>query len=347
MSESTLKLIELVKQQKTSNEIAQELNISNKQLFNRLLQLKNLGFDFKRKYYYSGDIVYSFYNDILISEPSNSVDIITSPEDQEIEAVVISDLHLGSVDERVDLLNKVYDYCIKNNIHTILNAGDIIDGMCGTGEKIHNNIFEQIEYAIKMYPFDKSILNYTVLGNHDFNSLFSSGKDLALVLQNYRHDIIPVGYGTAEINIKNDKIVLRHPLLVSNNEFINQYNHVFMLKGHYYTMEIKHDSSGNCFVKVPSLSNINFTDNYGVPSALKIRLIFRRGVIWRAIIEQLLIGKNIFVVNSIDLDLYMGKKINDNDEIRLEEKKKVLALEKPKVIRTNQIDRFNARYGIK
>lgn len=222
MSESTLKLIELIKQKKTANEIAQELNISNKQLFNRLLQLKNLGFDFKRKYYYSGDIVYSFYNDISISQPSNSVDIITSPEDQEIEAVVISDLHLGSVDERVDLLNKVYDYCVKNNIHTILNAGDIIDGMMGPNQKLHNNIFEQIEYAIKKYPFDKNILNYAVLGNHDFNALYRSGKDLALVLQNYRHDIIPVGYGTAEINIKNDKIVLRHPLLESNNEPTNQ-----------------------------------------------------------------------------------------------------------------------------
>lgn len=324
MNESTLKLIELIKQEKTANEIAQELNISNKQLFNRLLQLKNLGFDFKRKYYYSGDIVYSFYNDISISQSPNSVDIITSPEDQEFEAVVISDLHLGSVHERVDLLNKVYDYCVKNNIHTILNAGDIIDGMIGSSKKIHNNIFEQIEYAVKMYPFDKSILNYTVLGNHDFNSLFSSGKDLALVLKNYRHDIIPVGYGTAEINIKNDKLVLRHPLIVSNNEPITLYHHIVMFKGHHHAMEIKHGCGGDCIVKVPSLSNVNVRGDYCPPSALRIRLTFKNGLIWCIIIEQLLINKNVFTINSTNIDLFRGKKCSSDDEIRLEEKKKVL-----------------------
>lgn len=231
MNESTLKLLELLKQEKTANEIAKELKISNKQLFKRLLKLKNIGFDFKRKYYYNGDIVYSLYNDVPL-QSQNSVDIITSPEEQEFEAIVISDLHIGSTDERLDLLNKIYDYCVKNNIHTIFNAGDIIDGMFGRCDKMHDNIFDQIEYAIEKYPFDKRILNYAVLGNHDFNPLLKNGKDLALVLQNYRHDIIPVGYGTAEINIKNDKIVLRHPLLVSNNEYTNEYKHVFMLKGH-------------------------------------------------------------------------------------------------------------------
>ena len=323
MNESTLKLIELIKQEKTANEIAKELKISNKQLFKRLLKLRTMGFNVKKKYYYSGDIVYSLYNDVPI-QPLNSVDIITSPEDQEFEAIVISDLHIGSIDERLDLLNKIYDYCVKNNIHTIFNAGDIIDGMFGRGDKLHDNIFDQIEYAIKKYPFDKSILNYAVLGNHDFDSLLKGGKDLALVLQNYRQDIVPIGYATAEVNIKNDKIVLRHPIEVVRNEPNKQYAHTVMFKGHYHKMEIVPISAGNCIVKVPSLSNINFMDDYLVPSALKIKLNFNNGIINYIIIEQLLVENKIFAINSAKIDLTKGKKISNSDEVKLEEKKKVL-----------------------
>lgn len=323
MNESTLKLIELLKQEKTANEIAQELNISNKQLFKRLFRLKTMGFNVKKKYYYSGDIGYSLYNDVPL-QPLNSVDIITSPEEQEFEAIVISDLHIGSTDERLDLLNRIYDYCVKNNIHTIFNAGDIIDGMFGHGDKLHDNIFDQIEYAIKKYPFDKNILNYAVLGNHDFDSLLKGGKDLALVLQKYRHDIVPIGYATAEVNIKNDKIVLRHPIEVAKNEPAKQYSRVVMFKGHYHRMEILHASGDNCIVKVPALSNIHFMDDYLVPSALKIKLNFNNGIITNIIIEQLLVESKIFAINSAKIDLTKGKKINNNDEVQLEEKKKIL-----------------------
>ena len=323
MNESTLKLIELLKQEKTANEIAQELNISNKQLFKRLFRLKTMGFNVKKKYYYSGDIGYSLYNDVPL-QPLNSVDIITSPEEQKFEAIVISDLHIGSTDERLDLLNRIYDYCVKNNIHTIFNAGDIIDGMFGHGDKLHDNIFDQIEYAIKKYPFDKSILNYAVLGNHDFDSLLKGGKDLALVLQKYRHDIVPIGYATAEVNIKNDKIVLRHPIGVAKNEPVKQYAHTVIFKGHYHKMEIVPLSAGNCIVKVPSLSNIHFMDDYLVPSALKIKLNFNNGIINNIIIEQLLVESKIFAINSAKIDLTKGKKINNNDEVQLEEKKKIL-----------------------
>ena len=323
MNESTLKLIELLKQEKTANEIAQELNISNKQLFKRLFRLKTMGFNVKKKYYYSGDIGYSLYNDVPL-QPLNSVDIITSPEEQEFEAIVISDLHIGSTDERLDLLNRIYDYCVKNNIHTIFNAGDIIDGMFGHGDKLHDNIFDQIEYAIKKYPFDKNILNYAVLGNHDFDSLLKGGKDLALVLQKYRHDIVPIGYATAEVKVKNDKIVLRHPIEVAKNEPAKQYSRVVMFKGHYHRMEILHASGDNCIVKVPALSNIHFMDDYLVPSALKIKLNFNNGIITNIIIEQLLVESKIFAINSAKIDLTKGKKINNNDEVQLEEKKKIL-----------------------
>ena len=49
--------------------------------------------------------------------------------------ILISDLHFGSKFERVDLMNIVYDYAIKNNINLIVIGGDLIDGTFGREKK--------------------------------------------------------------------------------------------------------------------------------------------------------------------------------------------------------------------
>lgn len=55
MSETTLKLLELIKEGKKLNEICTELNKTPKQIFNHLTLLKNKGYLFNRKYYYFGE----------------------------------------------------------------------------------------------------------------------------------------------------------------------------------------------------------------------------------------------------------------------------------------------------
>lgn len=89
-------------------------------------------------------------------------------------------------------------------------------------------------------------------------------------------------------------------------------------------MEIRYTVDNKCIIRVPSLSNIKINDAYLFPSALKIRLIFRFGIIWSTTIEQLVIDKDVFVTNLTQLDLYSGRKYSRNDEVRLEEKKKSL-----------------------
>ena len=58
MIDSTRKLLDLINQGKTASEISSEMGISNRQLFNRLTMIRNKGFDFDRKYYDTGDIIY-------------------------------------------------------------------------------------------------------------------------------------------------------------------------------------------------------------------------------------------------------------------------------------------------
>ena len=75
--------------------------------------------------------------------------------------MVVSDLHAGSIYERVDVWNKIYDYCIVNNIHIIIVCGDLVDGITkGRAEcKKHTSSLEQFEHLIASYPFDKNIIS--------------------------------------------------------------------------------------------------------------------------------------------------------------------------------------------
>lgn len=58
MNETTKKLLELISQGKTVNQISDTMGISHKRLFNYLTMIRNKGFNFDRKYYDTGDIVY-------------------------------------------------------------------------------------------------------------------------------------------------------------------------------------------------------------------------------------------------------------------------------------------------
>ena len=46
-----------------------------------------------------------------------------------IKLIVISDLHLCNINDRVDLLNEAYIYAAKNKIKSVINLGDLIDSV--------------------------------------------------------------------------------------------------------------------------------------------------------------------------------------------------------------------------
>ena len=70
------------------------------------------------------------------------------------------------------------------------------------------NLYSQIEYFIKKYPYDKSINNFMIFGNHDYHSLHFDGFDISKTIKNSRYDIIPIGFGQGNVNVKNDNIIL-------------------------------------------------------------------------------------------------------------------------------------------
>ncbi len=337
MTETNKLIIKMIEEGASVNKIAQVTGLSNKQLFYRLNLLKAKGFTFTRKYYENGDITYNIIKSINPIK-NISTTILTDRNSNSFKALFISDIHLGSLYDCVKYLDMVYDYCINNNIYTIINAGDFIDGTIGNIKKIED-IDTQINYAIKNYPFDKNILNFLCLGNHDYSALEKYGQDFGKTLNARRHDIVPIGYGTGVINLKNDYIVIRHP--ETPNSVTTDLNKRFIFYGHSHKMKVL-TSHFNNVLNIPSLCNLPMS-KHTIPGALLAELKFNNGEITNGLFTQLIIMNNeLCPINEMNLYLKGGN--GDANAIinNIDDRKYTNTLSNKKVL--SQIDKFNKRY---
>ena len=146
-------------------------------------------------------------------------------------------MHIGSVDADMRLMDYVYEYAIKNGINIIFNCGDSIEGDYTSYKKDLKDIYSQIEYFIRKYPYDRSINSFMILGNHDYHSFHENGLDISKAIGGSRYDIIPIGYGQGNVNIKNDSIVLFHKLKDGFSPVLN--GEKIVLSGHSHMMKTK------------------------------------------------------------------------------------------------------------
>lgn len=295
MSVDTDKLIELINAGYSLNEIVEYMNLSRNKIYEVFRKLNSYGIDFERKYYSSGDLIYVPTKEVETLGRKNCVNIITDAGSDSFRALVISDLHIGSIYERQDAWNIMMNYCINNGIHNVIVAGNFLDGINrGRAEcKIHNNFFEQMMYAVDKYPMDKNIIHFVTFGNHDVDSLVSEGINFSTYLRNYRHDIIPVGYGYGRINIKNDKILITHPLCLGINNNLDLTSNYLLIKGHHHANKSIIGTNGNCSLSVPSLSNIFLTENEFLPGAIDLSIKFKNGYFDMVYYEHLLINNGM------------------------------------------------------
>lgn len=236
MTEINNKIIELINMNKNMREISEILNISEKQLYIRIKQIINYDYLLEPSYSYNSDIYYNIKNDNHILD-RNRVSIKMSKDNNLFRSLVISDLHVGSIDSDIKLVDTVYEYAVKNGINNIFICGDVIEGDYTTTEKCIKSVYSQIEYFIKKYPYDKNINNFVIFGNHDYHSLYYDGLDISKTIKNSRYDIIPVGYGQGNVNVKNDNIILFHKLTDGFKPVIN--GEKIVLSGHSHMMKTK------------------------------------------------------------------------------------------------------------
>lgn len=296
------KILNMIIQNKTIEEISKETGLSYKQLYRRITMLKNEGYNIKEKYYYSGDMSYRLSSSYGCEKAA--IDIGSS---EDFTAMLISDLHFCSKYEEIDALDMIYDYCIKNNIHIIINAGDLINGAttqnCSTEI---TDIRKQVEQALRQYPFDKNILNFIVLGNHDNHLLLNEKIDMARVISKERHDIVPLGYKSSSLKVNCDSIEIKHPFV--GNSY-NKNEHGFVIYGHFHHQQIISESN-YIHLFLPSLSTLN-GDGFNVPMAIQMTLNFQNNFIKEGIFETLIVKDKVYKVSETELEFSFNRnKVN-------------------------------------
>lgn len=282
MSSLEKRIVDLIKQGKSNIEICQKLNLSKDTFRDILLNLKNKGLEYDKRYLINGGTLYTPNKEQNGKNVSSGVTLLLKNKD-ELNALLISDLHLGTKEERLDLLNLLYDYAMKNGIHLIINGGDLINGLTSERKNICRTHLEQCEYFIENHPFDINILNICVLGNHDVKGLRKDGINFARILENYRTDFAIAGIENGHILVKNDFINMYHLLSCDcNNTPMKKV--VLVGHSHQYKVKIIND---NVLIYIPALSNYVPASKGIIPSFLKMKMGFNTGYISYIDLENL------------------------------------------------------------
>lgn len=291
-------LIDLINKNVSNTDICNELNITFSELASKLLELKNLGISYQRKYYSNGMIQYVPISKMSClknnAKQSQEETIITDKFENEIRIVASSDFHYGNSEWRQDLIEKAFDYCVQNGIHIIMCGGDLLDGVFSKGTQIISDPYEQVKYFLENYPHDDSILTFSVGGDHDLSILNNSCLDLSLITSNYRPDVIIPGYNNSIINIKNDMIHLYHH---TENGVKFTRNAGITLHGHSHNYSIRTSYNGKSLdICVPSLSNIL----QPIPTILDMAIKFKNGFISEVCVKQIMLENKPIVLGEFN-----------------------------------------------
>ena len=316
LDEKARMILSLIDEGMSINQISYLLNISNKEIYYYLSLLRFNGFNVLEKYYANGDTGYELIKNAKFKDKLKNT-IITEHSSNEFDLLIVSDFHLGSLYERYDLIRDIYiNYCLQNDIHIVLNIGDLVEGVVNL-PNIKIPWDEQLNKALSKLPYVDNILTFLLLGNHDHNLLTTYGQNIRDAIKNIRNDIIPLGYGQANLKIKNDELILQHPLMVK--EYTNgMFDRKVIIRGHGHASKIKMDGN-NYIIYAPSLSDLNFHKSE-YPGAIKMHIKMHLGKIQQVGIDELTyINKKLHTTSEIYFYVGAWKKLKEGEIISNEE----------------------------
>ena len=308
-------VLSLIEEKMSINDISYLLQLNYQTIYDCVAKLKMHGFNILEKYYDNGNIGYYLSKSTSLSNKYKNT-IITRSDENEFDLMLLSDYHLGSFYETGKLIEEIYDYCAKRNIHIVLNLGDFVEGVVNLqNTKVPWD--EQIYHALKNHPMCNDILTFMLFGNHDHSLLVNFGLDIRTVIKNMRGDIIPLGFGFSKVNIKDDEIIMEHPLGNNKNQH-GSFSNKIILRGHGHESKIICDGNNYIF-KLPSLSNLNFNKS-NFPGASLMHLKMSKGNIIYVTLEELsIINNKIYTVNETKVFTGRGKDYSDSKIISNEE----------------------------
>lgn len=151
---------------------------------------------------------------IRLKTPPKTNDIYqVATNSTHIPLLLISDTHLCSNYDRLDILRYLYDKAEDRGIKYILHSGDFTDGRSNRPEHIYElkeTSYEgQVDYCVDKYP-TFSGKTYVISGNHDDWWYKSTGSDIVKAIAKRRDDIVYLGSDVADLKIGKLKIRLFH-----------------------------------------------------------------------------------------------------------------------------------------
>lgn len=145
---------------------------------------------------------------------------------------LISDTHLGSDAERLDLVRDAYAEFKRQGITKVFHSGDLCDGE--NVYKGHSQFIKmkggcaQAVHFIKNYPKIEGITTYAISGNHDNESYLKTGMDAA--------SLITSGFKYEGRDYEGRKDIV----------YLGQYSHTIILPQE-ITMQLLHPRGNNSY----------------------------------------------------------------------------------------------------
>lgn len=289
------KVLELIKENYSIDEIQTKLTLSNREFSEVLKYLKDYGYNFTKTYYSDGKIIIK-PNKTLNFNDSKKTRIIV--KDRILKSIFISDLHIGSIYERPDLLRKVYEYAISHDIHIIFNCGDVIEGIYQDAATPPRNptISSQIKKVLRVYPEHPGIINFILYGNHDYKSIQDEGIDVSRVFETKRYDLVSLGYGESTVLLKDDSISIIHDLRKSQT--VMNPDTAITFKGHSHKSKNSFKEEKKIFIPTLSDDTTGAYEFRPLPCFLEAEFYFYDKKIERINLRQLaIVNKEIRLAN--------------------------------------------------
>ena len=185
------------------NTIIKDLDIKEYEVYGLVEMLKKEGYLF--------DIQ---DNQVVKVKAIKENDIYIVPNNLEhIKLLLISDTHLASKYDRLDILRYLYAKAEDNNVNYVLHSGDLTEGLSGRPEQLYelkeNSYTGQRDYVIDKYP-KSNIPTYLISGNHDIWWYKKCGADICRDISNHRQDLIYLGSDCEDLKIGKLRIRLYH-----------------------------------------------------------------------------------------------------------------------------------------
>lgn len=185
------------------NTVMKDLNLKEHEVYGLVELLKQKG--------YLYDIL---DNQIVKVKPIKENEVYKIPNNMEhLKLLLISDTHLASKYDRVDILKYLYSKAEDLNTNYILHSGDVVDGKSNRPQHIYElketSYTGQRDYVIDKYP-KSEIPTYMISGNHEAMWYKQCGADILKDVATIRDDLHYLGSECEDLQIGNLKIRLRH-----------------------------------------------------------------------------------------------------------------------------------------